>query len=39
MKNKILGGRRICEHQFHITNLKLLKNVTNERKIDSYMSQ
>jgi hypothetical protein len=38
MKNKILGGRRICEHQFDITNLKLLKNVTNERKLDSYES-
>jgi hypothetical protein len=25
MKNKILGGRRICERQFDITNLKLLE--------------
>jgi hypothetical protein len=38
MKLKINGGRRICEHKFDLTNLKLLKCVNNHYKLDAYES-
>jgi hypothetical protein len=38
MKIKLKGERRLCAHKFHITNLQLLKNVTNSRKLDAYES-
>jgi hypothetical protein len=38
MKIKQNGGRRICEHKFDLSNLKLLKNVTNQHKLDAYES-
>jgi hypothetical protein len=38
MKIKLRGGRRLCVHKFDVTNLKLLKNVTDSRKLDAYES-
>jgi hypothetical protein len=38
MKIKLKSGWRLCIHNFDVTNLKLLKNVTNSRKLDTYES-
>jgi hypothetical protein len=38
MKIQLIGGRRLCVHKFDVTNLKLLKNVTDSRKLDAYQS-
>jgi hypothetical protein len=38
MKIKLRGGRRLYVHKFDVTNLKLLKNVTDSRKLDAYES-
>jgi hypothetical protein len=38
MTIKLRDGRRFCVDKFDITNLKLLKNVTDSRKLDSYES-
>jgi hypothetical protein len=38
MKMKLNGSRRICEHKFDLTNLKMLKCVNNQRKLDAYES-
>jgi hypothetical protein len=38
MKMKLNGGRRLCEHKFDLQNLKVLKVVTNQKKLDAYES-
>jgi hypothetical protein len=38
MNIKLRSGRRLCVHKFDVTNLKLLKNLTNSRKLDAYES-
>jgi hypothetical protein len=38
MTIKLKCGRRLCVHKFDVTSLKLLKNVTNSRKLDAYES-
>jgi hypothetical protein len=38
MKMKLNGGRRLCEHNFDLQNLKILKVVTNQKKLDAYES-
>jgi hypothetical protein len=38
MKMKLNGGRRLCEHNFDLKNLKVLKVVTNQKKLDAYES-
>jgi hypothetical protein len=38
MKMKLNGGRRLCEHNFDLQNLKVLKVVTNQKKRDAYES-
>jgi hypothetical protein len=35
-KIKLNGGRRICEHKFDFSNLRLLKSVTSQQKLDAY---
>jgi hypothetical protein len=32
------GGRRLCEHNFDLQNLKMLKVGTNQKKLDAYES-
>jgi hypothetical protein len=34
MKIKLKSAQRLCVHKFDVTNLKLLKNVTNSCKLD-----
>jgi hypothetical protein len=38
MNNKLHGGQRRCPHDFEISNLKLLKNVPQQQKLDVYES-
>jgi hypothetical protein len=38
MKMKLNGGRRLCEHYFDLQNLKVLKVVTNQKKLEAYES-
>jgi hypothetical protein len=38
MKMKLNGGRRLCEHKVDLQNLKVLKDVTNQKKLDAYES-
>jgi hypothetical protein len=38
MRNKLNGGPRLCQHTFGLDNFKLLKNVSNPRKLDAYES-
>jgi hypothetical protein len=38
MKMKLNGGRRMFEHNFDLQNLKVLKVVTNQKKLDAYES-
>jgi hypothetical protein len=38
MKMKLNGGRRLCGHNFDLKNLKVLKVVTNQKKLDAYES-
>jgi hypothetical protein len=38
MNNKLHGGQRSCPHDFEISNLKLLKNVPQQQKLDAYES-
>jgi hypothetical protein len=35
MNNKLHGGQRRCPHDFEILNLKLLKNVQQQQKLDA----
>jgi hypothetical protein len=39
MKIKLRGGGRLCVHKFDVTNMKLLKNVTDSLKLDAYESR
>jgi hypothetical protein len=38
MKMKLNGGRKMCEHNFDLQNLKVLKVVINQKKLDTYES-
>jgi hypothetical protein len=38
MNNKLHRGQRRCPHDFEISNLKLLKNVPQQQKLDAYES-
>jgi hypothetical protein len=38
MNNKLNGGIRRCPHNFEISNLKLLKTVPQQQKLDAYES-
>jgi hypothetical protein len=38
MNMKLNGGRKLCEHNFDLQNLKVLKVVTNQKKLDAYAS-
>jgi hypothetical protein len=38
MNNKLHGGQRRCPHDFEISNLKLLKYVPQQQKLDAYES-
>jgi hypothetical protein len=38
MNNKLHGGQRRCPHEFEISNLKLLRNVPQQQKLDAYES-
>jgi hypothetical protein len=38
MNIKLRGGRRLCVYKFDVTNLKLLINVTDSRKLDAHES-
>jgi hypothetical protein len=39
MKMKLNGGRRLCEHNFDLQNLKVVKvAITNQKKLDAYES-
>jgi hypothetical protein len=36
MNMKLNGRRRLCEYNFDLQNLKVLKVVTNQKKLDAY---